>query len=136
VVSVERLTFREGVLVQDEKRSKSSVGTPLVAMAALALVLGIGLAVAMRGGDARPVEALPGAKIDINTADAATLSALPSIGTTLSGRIVADRAANGPYARPEDLMRVKGVTAELVRRIEPFLVGFTGTEDQRPEAGT
>jgi DNA uptake protein ComE-like DNA-binding protein len=87
------------------------------------------------GRGATKSAALPAAQIDINRADAATLSALPSIGSALSQRIVEDRAANGPYAKPEDLLRVKGITSELLSRIKPFLVGFERSADAGPEAG-
>lgn len=47
--------------------------------------------------------------VNINTADARTLETLPGIGPALAARIVADREARGPYARPEDLKRVTGI---------------------------
>ena len=32
------------------------------------------------------------------------------------GAILADRAANGPYAAPEDLTRVKGISQRMVQQ--------------------
>ncbi|GAV31137.1 MAG: ComEA family DNA-binding protein [Anaerosomatales bacterium] len=48
-------------------------------------------------------------KVNINTATAAELDALPGIGPATAQKIVDDRARNGPFASPEDLMRVPGI---------------------------
>lgn len=47
--------------------------------------------------------------IDLNTATADQLQTLPGVGPAISARIVSDREANGPFAAPEDLMRVSGI---------------------------
>ena len=47
--------------------------------------------------------------VDINTASAAELERLPGVGPTLARRITDDRATHGPFVRPEDLQRVKGI---------------------------
>lgn len=48
-------------------------------------------------------------KININTAAAAELEALPGIGPALAARIVDYRAAHGPFQMPEELMNVSGI---------------------------
>jgi len=50
--------------------------------------------------------------IDVNRATAAELEALPGVGPATAQKIVDDREANGPYAKPEDLMRVPGIGAK------------------------
>ncbi len=60
-------------------------------------------------------------RVDPNTAGADELQVLPGIGPALAGRILADRAANGPYATPRDLLRVSGIGPATLRRIEPYL---------------
>jgi competence protein ComEA len=50
-----------------------------------------------------------GGKVDINSADVATLDTLPGVGPTTAQRIVADREANGPFASVKDLGRVPGI---------------------------
>jgi competence protein ComEA len=50
-----------------------------------------------------------GGRININTADAGTRSALPGIGTALAGRIIDYRTEHGPFARTDELLAVDGI---------------------------
>lgn len=50
-----------------------------------------------------------GATIDINTASVDELASLKRVGKAYAERIVAYREANGPFKRPEDIMKVKGI---------------------------
>lgn len=53
--------------------------------------------------------------VNINTADAATLAAeLTGVGPALAEAIVADRKANGNFASPDALTRVKGIGTRIV----------------------
>jgi len=47
--------------------------------------------------------------VNVNTAGLDELMALPGIGQIRAQAILDDRAANGPYRYPEDLIRVKGI---------------------------
>jgi len=51
----------------------------------------------------------PGAVVDLNTADQATLETLPGIGPSLAGRILAWRQEHGRFAAVEDLLDVSGI---------------------------
>jgi competence protein ComEA len=64
-----------------------------------------------QGGDAPAVVSGPveAGKININTATAAEFERLPKIGPSIAQRIVEYRDAHGPFARIEDLQRVKGI---------------------------
>jgi competence protein ComEA len=57
----------------------------------------------------RSGEALPAAKVNINTAAADELDTLPGIGAEMARRIVDYRAANGPFKSIEDIQRVTGI---------------------------
>ncbi|MCL4078982.1 ComEA family DNA-binding protein [Coriobacteriia bacterium Es71-Z0120] len=48
-------------------------------------------------------------KVNINSASATELDALPGIGPATAQKIVDDRTKNGPFSAPEDLMRVPGI---------------------------
>lgn len=50
-----------------------------------------------------------GAPVNINSATAEQLCELPGVGEATAAAIVEDREANGPFASPEDLMRVSGI---------------------------
>ena len=47
--------------------------------------------------------------VNINTADADTLTALPGIGRVLAERIVAYRQQNGPFRAIEEITKVEGI---------------------------
>lgn len=47
--------------------------------------------------------------VNINTADADTLTALPGIGQVLAERIVAYRRQNGSFRAVEEIMKVEGI---------------------------
>lgn len=62
------------------------------------------------------------AALDVNHADAAALAALPGIGPALAERIVAFRALNGPFASPDDLADVAGMTTAKIDALTPYLL--------------
>ena len=57
------------------------------------------------------------ARLDLNTASARELDLLPGVGPKTAERIVADRAALGPFRFPAEVRRVKGVTRRAAERI-------------------
>ena len=57
------------------------------------------------------------ATVDINTATAAELDALPGIGPALAGRVVEWRARKGRFRAVDDLVEVPGIGPALVGRL-------------------
>ncbi|HYJ33243.1 MAG TPA: helix-hairpin-helix domain-containing protein [Candidatus Binatia bacterium] len=65
------------------------------------------------------------ASIDVDRASEAELLRLPGIGPALAGRIVAERAAGGPFGGPDGLLRVHGIGPKTLEKIRPFLTPAT-----------
>jgi competence ComEA-like helix-hairpin-helix protein len=73
-------------------------------------------------GGASPATGLAGPQlIDLNTADAAALEALPGVGPVLAARIVAYRDSVGGLTSPEELLAVRGIGAATLERLRPRL---------------
>lgn len=71
-------------------------------------------------------------QVDINQADWPELAQLPAVGQVLARRIVDSRAAAGPFADHDDLLRVNGIGPLTLQRIKPYLLP---TPDQQDVAG-
>jgi len=63
----------------------------------------------------------PSARVNINTATAEELEALPRIGPTLAQRIVDYRTEHGPFQRVDDLIQVKGIGTALLEILRPYV---------------
>ncbi len=72
-------------------------------------------------GAKRSRKAPPDSPVDVNTADASQLETLPGVGARLAERLVAFREANGPFASPQDLLDVNGVSEHLLDEITPYV---------------
>ncbi len=64
----------------------------------------------------------PGTKFNINTASAEELEKLPEIGPVKAQAIVDYRKANGRFAAPEDIEKVKGIKEGTFAKIKDFIV--------------
>ncbi len=72
-----------------------------------------------------PAKAFVGA-VNINTATADELKALPGIGPKTAAAVVVDRNDNGPFRTLDELTRVKGIGQGKLGKIRPFItVGET-----------
>jgi competence protein ComEA len=63
----------------------------------------------------------PSGKVNLNTASAEQLTAVPGIGDKLAARIVEYRQKNGSFKNVQELMNVKGVGEKSFGKLEPFL---------------
>ena len=62
-----------------------------------------------------------GTPVDLNSADAAALDALPGIGPATAAKIVADRAANGSFKSVDDLGRVPGIGPKKLEQLKGLI---------------
>ncbi len=60
-------------------------------------------------------------KVNINQATAEQLAFLPRVGAKAAQRVVDYRKTKGPFARPEDLMEVKGFGEKKFEQLKPYL---------------
>ena len=75
----------------------------------------------------------PGAIVNINTASAAELDALPGIGAKTAALIVEYRQKNGPFKKIEELMNVRGVGEKNFLKLKPQItVGAAKADHERP----
>jgi len=69
--------------------------------------------------------------VNINTASASDLEALPGIGAKTAARIVEYRQKNGPFKKIEELMNVRGIGEKNFLKLKPQI-----TIALKPEAAT
>lgn len=59
--------------------------------------------------------------VDINIASLNELQALPGIGPKLADAIIKSRESDGPFLKPSDLLRVKGIGTKKLEKMMPYL---------------
>ena len=59
--------------------------------------------------------------VNINQATASELEDLPGVGQVTARRIIAWRQTKGPFASPEDLMKVEGIGPSKFAAMKPFV---------------
>ena len=97
---------------------------------AMAVLCGFALAgTAAVAAPAKPAEA--GARVNVNTATAGELARLPGIGPSKAQAIV-DHRAKEPFAKLEDLRKVKGIGDKLLESLrEQITVGDASSSSGR-----
>jgi len=93
--------------------------TRMVAAALVALVIGAGAVRAQEPKSAAPAHAA--AVLNLNTATAAQLEALPGIGKATADRIVEYRQKSGGFKKVEDLMNVRGIGEKNFLKLKPLI---------------
>jgi competence protein ComEA len=71
--------------------------------------------------------------ININTASATELEALPGIGAKTAARIVEHRQKNGPFKKIEELMNVRGVGEKNFLKLKAQISVGTAKADHAPQ---
>ncbi|AIQ65088.1 hypothetical protein PSTEL_20145 [Paenibacillus stellifer] len=60
--------------------------------------------------------------VNVNTASAAELTALPGIGEKKAQAIVDYRSQHGPFKSASDLEKVKGIGPKMLEKMKPYVV--------------
>jgi competence protein ComEA len=60
--------------------------------------------------------------VNINKADVKTLATLKGIGKDRAQKIIEYREKNGPFQKPEDLMKVKGIGKKIFDQNKDFIL--------------
>jgi len=89
-----------------------------IVAAGLALVLALGLSSGVAFAAAKQA---PAGKVNINSASAQQLTALPGVGEKLAERIVEYRQKAGGFKSVQELMNVKGVGEKSSSNLQPYL---------------
>lgn len=72
--------------------------------------------------------------VNINTAKATELEALPGVGVKTAARIVEYRQKNGPFKKVEELMNVRGIGEKSFLKLKSQLtVGIPKGDQERPQ---
>ena len=105
---------------------------------AASFVLGLCFCLASPASAADSVSPADGKKLNINQASAEQLAFLPRVGAKAAQRVVDYRKSKGPFARPEDLMEVKGFGEKKFEQLKPYLTisGPTTLDSKISSAGS
>ena len=60
-------------------------------------------------------------RVNINTASQKDLEALPGIGPVKATAIISYRTSNGPFRKPEDIMKVSGIAEKTYEGLKDFI---------------
>ncbi|MCR9291804.1 MAG: ComEA family DNA-binding protein [bacterium] len=71
-------------------------------------------------------------ELDINTATAGQLQALPDVGPRIAERIVMEREANGLFRSVDELQRVHGMGPKTLDKLRPMLTVGTAMSETTP----
>src|SRR4051794_9492347 len=74
------------------------------------------------GGSGSKATAAPTTPVNLNTASAAQLEALPGVGPSTAKRIIEYRQKNGSFKKIEELMNVKGIGEKSFLKLKPHII--------------
>jgi len=111
--------LQEGSLVEDAVEAAGGLTSD-------ASQLALNLAAPVRDGDRIHIYGLDDVpqKVNLNTAEAWLLEALPGIGEVLSQRIIDYREENGPFMRIDDLKMVEGIGPAAFDKLKDLITVY------------
>lgn len=96
------------------------IGVVAAVLAGLA-VAGVSVVPALAADKAPAAAGAVMGKVNVNTATAEQLAALPGVGEVTAKAIVDYRQMNGPFKTADDLMEVKGIGEKKLEAIRPLV---------------
>ena len=81
------------------------------------------------GSAPAPASAASSTVVNINTASAIELEALPGVGAKTAALIIEYRQKNGPFKKIEELMNVRGMGEKTFLKLKPQLTVSTGKSE-------
>lgn len=105
----------------------------MMSAALLAAVVMGGSVVAQEAGRAPAGNGAPAAAVNLNTATAAQLEALPGVGPAMAQRILEYREQTGGFKKIEELMNVRGIGEATFLKLKE-LITVTAPRSDRAAA--
>jgi comEA protein len=110
--------------------ASGKAGRVLLALGAVAMLTFGGTQANAQSAAPQKTDAKAPVTVNLNTATATELEALPGIGASTAARIIEYRGKNGPFKKIEELMNVKGVGEKSFLKLRAQL-----TVAAKPEGG-
>jgi comEA protein len=106
----------------------------VVLLMGLASVVSAQTAAATKSQKAKTTKTVVGlvTPVNLNTATAAQIDALPGVGAATAQRIVEYRQKNGPFKKIEELMNVKGIGEKSFLKLKPLITVGGDKADHAP----
>jgi competence protein ComEA len=95
--------------------------TRIMMAAIAAIALGVTTLDAQGKAPLQKPAATTAAPVNLNTATADQLAAIPGVGPKMADRIIAYREKNGGFKKVEDLMNVSGVGEKSFLKMKPLI---------------
>lgn len=76
------------------------------------------------GGGAVSASTSGQGKVNINAADQKTLETIPGVGPGTAKKILEYRSSKGPFGMPEDIKKVKGISANKFEKLKQYIDVF------------
>ena len=96
------------------------VGFVIALLAAMAIGSHVAEAAQQKSSKAK-ADAAPSAPLNLNTATAAQLEALPGVGAATAKLIIEHRQKNGGFKKVEELMNIKGIGEKSFLKLKPLV---------------